>query len=124
MTNQAKSIATSLLRAMSYIPYFRSKRRLTSTIQATSQEHQDYLALQLKRSVSKRNSPLQARTKIFVDQIDQVVGFANKEVLCIGARNTEEVQYVRSKCAKSVIGIDLHSNSKSVLVMDMHDMEF
>lgn len=124
MMTKLRGVAGRVLKIFTDIAYERSKKRLKSNVQINSSKYGEYLNVQLKRSIAKRSSPLQKRTQIFVDQIDQMVKFAGKDVLCIGSRNAEELQYIVSKQANSAIGIDLHSNNDLVMVMDMHNMTF
>jgi len=84
----------------------------------------EYLEAQLRRTYDKRNAPLQKRTKIFIDKIAEKTTVQDKDVLCIGCRTIHELRYFRDKGAKSVIGIDLFSEDPSIIVMDMHQMEF
>ena len=67
---------------------------------------------------------LKLRTRLLVDKLSEFVDFKQCDVLCIGARDIIEVNYIRSKGAKRVIGIDLYSTDKDIHVMDMHNMMF
>jgi len=50
--------------------------------------------------------------------------FTGADVLCVGARNTDEIKYFRQKGAKSVVGIDLFTDDPDLTIMDMHDLKF
>jgi SAM-dependent methyltransferase len=81
--------------------------------------------VQLKRTLSKRHSGLRNRTKYLIDRLIDIRSPAkNTNVLCIGCRNTAEIDYFKSKGLQSVTGIDLYSESPDILVMDMHCMTF
>ena len=83
-----------------------------------------YLELQLKRTLSKKDAPLQLRTRILVDKLASLMPLDRCDVLCVGCRNFAELDYFESKGARSVTGIDLYSEDPRILVMDMHHLEF
>lgn len=97
---------------------------LDQTIGEESPEYLQYLNRQLERTLLKRNAQLQKRTRILVDQTACFANLPQSDVLCIGCRNTAEIDYFRTKNAKSVTGIDLYSQDPSIRVMDMHKMTF
>lgn len=100
------------------------QKQMQHKIYANTRDYQVYLTRQLRRTLSKRKSPLRKRTKILVDKLSEFVDLSECDVLCIGPRNTMEIDYIRSKGAKSVIGIDLYSEHKDIRIMDMHNMTF
>ena len=102
----------------------RNSRALDRTIEPPSASYQQYLHLQLKRTFLKRRTPLQARTRALVDRLAGQMEFNGCRVLCIGCRNTAELDYFHTKGCNDVIGIDLHSQRADILVMDMHHMNF
>lgn len=103
----------------------RHRRRLRALAEApTGATTYDYLEAQLRRTYDKRNVPLQERTKILIDKIACTSEIQGKDVLCIGCRTVQELNYFRGKGAHSVVGIDLFSEDPAILVMDMHQMEF
>jgi SAM-dependent methyltransferase len=89
-----------------------------------SPDYESYLQTQLRRTLSKKNAPLPNRARILIDTVSEFVDLGQSDVLCIGSRNTAEIDYFRHKGAKHVIGIDLYSEDEAILVMDMHDMTF
>lgn len=89
-----------------------------------SSDYRYYLDLQLRRTYKKRNAPLQLHTRLLVDKTAEFVDLSQCDVLCIGCRNTAEIDYFHQKGAKSVTGIDLMSVRHDILVMDMHAMTF
>lgn len=89
-----------------------------------STEHDDYLAQQIERTLSKRDAKLPARAVAFIDRVDSCWGFTGRDVLCIGCRNTGEIAAIRGRGARRVTGIDLYSESADILVMDMHALTF
>lgn len=100
------------------------RRRLTAAVSSGDRIYQSYLDGQLSRTLSKRTDILPVRVRDFIDRISNLVELGNCRILCVGCRNTLEIEYFRSKGAKEVIGIDLYSESPSVTVMDMHAMKF
>ncbi len=87
--------------------------------------YREYLKLQLRRTILKRNAPLKARTRIVVDKLATLQDFGpSMRVLCIGCRNQSEIAYFQGKGADDVTGIDLWSASPEILIMDMHCMSF
>ena len=97
---------------------------LDQTIGVESPEHRRYLNQQLARTLPKRNAQLKKRTRILVDQTASFVNLTKSDVLCIGCRNTAEIDYFRKKGTQSVTGIDLYSQDPSIKIMDMHRMTF
>jgi len=102
----------------------RHRQRLQAVAQPEAVTTLDYLETQLRRTYDKRNAPLQKHTKLLIDKIAATTDLRNKAILCIGCRNVQELDYFRSKGAQSVQGIDLFSEDPSILVMDMHQMNF
>jgi SAM-dependent methyltransferase len=86
-------------------------------------EYRGYLATQLRRTLSKReiNSGVGAVTLINRVAEEQPSGGA---VLCVGCRNTLELDWFRSRGFEDVVGIDIFSQRADILVMDMHEMSF
>jgi SAM-dependent methyltransferase len=103
---------------------WRHRKRLDQNVEPDSGEYEQYLDLQLRRTLSKSRSSLQMRTRLLVDKAAELVDLSTCEVLCIGCRNMTEVDYFRQKGAKRVVGIDLFSQASDILVMDMHQMTF
>jgi SAM-dependent methyltransferase len=84
-----------------------------------------YLRLQLKRTLHKRDQDLGLRSRILIDRLAEI-GKPNNTArgLCIGPRNSAELQYLKSKGILDVVGIDLFSESHDIFVMDMCHMTF
>lgn len=105
--------------------YFRFLwHRLKIKVAPSSIEYQNYLETQLNRTIKKRDQILPNRAKILIDKTAEFTALKQSDILCIGCRNTSEIDYFRQKGAKSVIGIDLFSESPDVMVMDMHQLTF
>jgi SAM-dependent methyltransferase len=98
--------------------------RLAPKAWRRSADYKSYLQTQLRRTLLKKSAPLPDRARILIDKIDTFTDLSNSDVLCIGSRNTAEIDYFYQKGAKHVTGIDLYSENEAILVMDMHDMVF
>lgn len=86
-------------------------------------EYRDYLATQLRRTLSKReNDPGVGAVKLINDVADQKP--AGGTVLCVGCRNAVELDLFRARGFGEVVGIDVFSQRRDILVMDMHEMTF
>lgn len=84
-------------------------------------EYRDYLKIQYKRSYTKRNVHLQST--LLIDRLAEYLT-PHSVVLCIGSRNIEELDHIKSKGVEKVIGIDIFSENPAILVMDMHHLKF
>ena len=99
------------------------KKILTKVVEC-DKSHMEYLNIQLYRTLSKKNVDTSSQYMYLIDRLREKVAFSNLEVLCIGCRNIGEINYFRLKGAKKVVGIDLFSENKEIIVMDMHNMNF
>ena len=86
-------------------------------------EYRDYLATQLQRTLSKRETDPGIGA---VTLIDNVAGQSPKggRVLCVGCRNTLELDRFHARGFDDVVGIDVFSQREDIKVMDMHEMTF
>jgi SAM-dependent methyltransferase len=86
-------------------------------------EYRDYLATQLRRTLSKRETDpgIGAVTLINTVADAQTTG---GPVLCVGCRNTLELDRFHTRGFDDVVGIDVFSSREDILVMDMHEMLF
>jgi SAM-dependent methyltransferase len=111
-------------RMFNQLIFRRNLHKLTQIVGPSSPSHQKYLQLQLERTTLKRATPLQKRTQNFIDHLSGLVQLSECRVLCIGCRNTAELDYFHAKGCNDVTGIDLHSPRADILIMDMHHMNF
>jgi SAM-dependent methyltransferase len=102
----------------------RTSRALVNSVALYSVSYTEYLQLQLKRTYLKRRKPLQSHTRVLVDRLTEQVELNKCRVLCIGCRNTVELDYFHTKGCQDVTGIDLHSLRADIKVMDMHHLKF
>jgi SAM-dependent methyltransferase len=101
-------------------PHWLSLRRLGKS---QPPDYRDYLATQLKRTLSKRETdPGAGAVKLINAVADQQP--SGGAVLCVGCRNSLELDRFRARGFGEVVGIDVFSQSPDILVMDMHEMSF
>jgi len=101
-------------------PHWLTLRRLGKT---RPPEYRDYLATQLKRTLSKRETDPGAGAVRLIDEVTAAQP-SGGPVLCVGCRNPFELDRFRERGFADVIGIDVFSQREDILVMDMHDMSF
>jgi SAM-dependent methyltransferase len=108
------------------ISFLYSWLMLRLKVRAVSPEYREYLEMQLRRTLAKKNvvEGMKLRTKILVDTLSGFTDLSKSDVLCIGCRDHHELDYFLSKQAQSVVGIDLQSASSDIVVMDMQNMLF
>jgi SAM-dependent methyltransferase len=101
-------------------PHWLTLRRLGTN---RPREYRDYLAVQLRRTLSKRETDPGAGAVTLISRVveEKPGGGA---VLCVGCRNGLELDRFRSRGFDDVVGIDLFSQRPDILVMDMHDLTF
>lgn len=102
----------------------RHRKTLYATVGDQPPGYRDYLETQLKRTLDKMDAPLQGRTQIMVDAVARFADLSQSRVLCVGCRNSAELDYFLARGAQSVTGIDLYSSDPRIQVMDMHRMTF
>ena len=86
--------------------------------------HRRYLRLQLNRTLIKKNSNTSKKYIYLIDRLRESADISNLNVLCVGCRTVEEINYFKSINIRKVVGIDLFSECKEIMIMDMHDMTF
>jgi len=107
-------------RRLTEAPHWLVLRRLGKS---HGREYRDYLATQLRRTLSKRETDPGVGAVKLIDQAaeGQPSGGA---VLCVGCRNGLELDRFRAHGFEDVVGIDVFSRRADILVMDMHEMSF
>jgi SAM-dependent methyltransferase len=86
-------------------------------------EYRDYLATQLRRTLSKRETDPGAGAVALINRVAEERP-AGGAVLCVGCRNARELDRFRARGFEDVVGIDVFSQRDDILVMDMHEMSF
>lgn len=99
------------------------EKRLDAAIKC-DKTHREYLHVQLHRTLSKKNVGTSNRYMYLIDRLREKADISNLTVLCVGCRSVGEISYFESVGAKRVVGIDLYSENKEIIVMDMHEMTF
>jgi SAM-dependent methyltransferase len=108
------------VKQLTQIPHWVGLRRLA---QSRSPEYRDYLAIQLRRTLSKRETDPGIGAVTLINRVaDQQPGGGS--VLCVGCRNALELDRFRARGFDDVVGIDVFSQREDIKVMDMHDMTF
>jgi SAM-dependent methyltransferase len=107
-------------RRLTEVPHWVTLRGLGRT---RSPEYRDYLATQLKRTLSKRETDPGAGAITLINRVAEGQPSRGR-VLCVGCRNGLELDRFRARGFDDVVGIDVFSQRPDILVMDMHDMSF
>lgn len=90
-----------------------------------AQGYDHYLRGQLKRTFIKDTGSLMPRTPTLINAIiEKVNPPLNSKILCVGCRNTAELDYFQSKGFRNIVGIDLFSEDPRIQIMDMHNLKF
>jgi SAM-dependent methyltransferase len=107
-------------RRVGEIPHWVSVRRLGKSRPA---QYRDYLAIQLRRTLAKRDTDPGIGAVTLINRVAEERRDGGS-VLCVGCRNTLELDRFRALGFDGVIGIDVFSQREDIKVMDMHEMTF
>lgn len=90
-----------------------------------------YLRTQIAKSFGSNKSSLRKpsvneRTRYLVAQLNPFLESPRHEqrVLCVGCRNTNELDHIEQSCGVKAVGLDLFSEDPRIIVGDMHKMPF
>lgn len=108
------------LRALMHLRHWFALRTLRKH---RPEEYRDYLAIQLRRTLSKRETDPGVGAATLISRVAEVQHDGGS-VLCVGCRNTLELDRFHAKGFDDVIGIDVFSQREDIKVMDMHEMTF
>jgi SAM-dependent methyltransferase len=86
-------------------------------------EYRDYLAIQLRRTLSKRETDPGVGAVTLINCVAEQPHNGGR-VLCVGCRNALELDRFYARGFDDVTGIDVFSQREDIKVMDMHDMTF
>jgi SAM-dependent methyltransferase len=112
-------------RAKDFFQGLRHRIRVRRLGLNSDKDYREYLSVQFKRTFSKRNQIPSRRTAIVMEHMLEVGTLnADSAVLCIGPRDSYELEFFKRKGVPQVCGIDLFSRNPDILVMDMHAMTF
>ena len=112
--------ARALLRRAGEVRHWRRLRRLAAE---GSPDYRDYLGIQLRRTLSKRETDPGVGAVTLINAVADASG-QGRSVLCVGARNRLELDRFRQRGFDAVVGIDLFSQHEDIKVMDMHSIAF
>jgi SAM-dependent methyltransferase len=117
-------VSRTLRELLARLEATRHRWRLKRLGSNREREYQDYLQVQLERTLVKRHATTGTGARLLIDHLVDAAPPEWQRVLCIGCRNRSELDYFKSKGKAAVVGIDLFSTSPDILVMDMHKMDF
>ncbi|ODS40532.1 MAG: hypothetical protein A7315_02545 [Candidatus Altiarchaeales archaeon WOR_SM1_79] len=109
-----------------YYESWKYERKLFSSIKCGNKKYKEYLRCQLDRTLSKKQrDDAYNRVKYLLSKfVEKVNHPKDAKILSVGCRNMYEIQAFHDMGFKNVTGIDLFSENKSILVMDMQNMTF
>jgi SAM-dependent methyltransferase len=107
----------------------RAARRMLARLPArlhASSHYEGYLMAQLIGSHQKRAYVAHGRAEQLVELLREVTSPPARPLsaLCVGCRNTHELEVMRRAGYAEVMGIDLFSVDRDILPMDMHCLAF
>jgi SAM-dependent methyltransferase len=102
------------------LPRWRALRRLAK---GQPPGYRDYLAVQLRRTLSKSETDPGVGAVTLINRVADQRRDGGR-VLCVGCRNTLELDRFRAHGFEDVVGIDVFSQREDIKVMDMHRMTF
>lgn len=102
------------------VPHWLTLRRLGK---GRARDYRDYLAVQLRRTLSKRETDPGVGAVTLINRVAEQRPNGGT-VLCVGCRNALELDRFRGRGFNDVVGIDVFSQRPDILVMDMHKMSF
>lgn len=104
----------------------RSHRAARRKFATADPAYDAYLREQLEETLRKKR--LFGRVSFdvvpLVDMLASKHDINGNAVLCVGARQDDEIRYFRRRGAGRVVGIDLYDNGPDIVAMDMHDLKF
>lgn len=87
--------------------------------------YEEYVRLQVERSLVNRAYDPGVRARYLIGVLRRfVTPSAATRVLCVGCRNTHELDYFAEAGYADVTGIDLHATDPRIVVMDMQSMSW
>jgi SAM-dependent methyltransferase len=107
-------------RRLSELPHWLVLRRLG---ERRTPDYRDYLAVQLRRTLSKRETDPGIGAVTLINRVAEQRQDGGS-VLCVGCRNGLELDRFRARGFEDVVGIDIFSSRDDIKVMDMHEMTF
>lgn len=96
-------------------------------IRGFDKKHKAYFKIQIRQSFAKINKDASFRYKRIISRLLPFINEGerpHKSVLCTGCRNVFELNEFKRVGFGNVKGIDLISNDKDIIIMDMNNMTF
>ena len=116
-------VRTRLRGALRHVAELRHWFGLRALRERRPPEYQDYLAIQLRRTLSKRDTDPGIGAVTLINHVAEQRRDDGR-VLCVGCRNTLELDRFHARGFNDVVGIDVFSQREDIKVMDMHEMAF
>ncbi len=118
-------IRTRLRASAGSVADIRFRPALRKLARGKPEDYRSYLVVQQRRTLSKRANDPGAGARELVGRVVELGGLSeSSSVLCVGCRNTIELDLFATAGVGEVVGIDLVSQRPDILVMDMHDLSF
>src|SRR5262245_5711804 len=111
-------LRTRLRRAGRRVAELRHWYGLRKLRQSRSPGYDDYLDIQLRRTLSKRATDPGIGAVTLINRVAEEHADGGR-VLCVGCRNALELDRFRAHGFEDVIGIDVFSQRDDIKVMDM-----
>lgn len=125
MTAVRLGIRTRTRTVASRLADLRHRSALRRLGRGKPEDYQEYLDIQQQRTLSKRANDPGAGARLLVHRVVELGALPpSASVLCVGCRNTIELDLFKAAGIDDVVGVDLVSQSPEILVMDMHAMSF
>jgi SAM-dependent methyltransferase len=104
----------------------RAHASLQRRLGAADGAYDRYLREQLEETLRKKRLFGRLRFDVvpLIDMLASKHDFRGQDVLCVGARQDDEIRYFRGRGAGRVVGIDLYDAPPDIVTMDMHDLRF
>lgn len=98
---------------------------MATTQPAPELTYQEYVALQLERSLAMKEYDPTGRARYLIGRLSEFLpARPGTRVLAVGCRNGHELDRLAEAGYPDVVGIDLHSTDPRIAVMDMQRMDF
>lgn len=96
-----------------------------NTESLSDNNYKEYIKAQMNRSISRKHTNPEKIVKYLLTKLFEKDNISKDiKIISIGCRNINEIKAIESFGFKNIIGIDLYSENKSILIMDMHDIQF
>jgi SAM-dependent methyltransferase len=103
-----------------------ARRALRRRLGDVDGHYDTYLREQLEETLRKKRLFGRMRFDVvpLVDMLASTYDFTGQSILCVGARQDDEIRDFRPRGAGRVVGIELYDAPPDIVTMDMHDLTF